>query len=151
MKAPTKKLIEAAEGKHALMPVQAVTTTIPQAPECTVFWDAGSNMNIVRTAWAKKTGRKGTPISRTVYTAGGECKMWDTEMYMIPLKKMNGEVAHVLAMGMEQVTVPLEPVDVSPVMKLFPELDLKDVARPVGDIDLLIGTGETELHPIIVN
>ena len=53
-----------------------------------------------------------------------------------------------MAFEMEQITAPLDPVDLSTVVSLFDGLSLEEVERPVGHIDLLIGIQDAGFFPI---
>ena len=75
----------------ALIPVQRVEVPL-SIGYLVAFFDLGSNINIVRTGWAEAAGLQGIPVTRTVYTAGGDCKEWDTKLYGVPLRKLSGEV-----------------------------------------------------------
>ena len=53
-----------------------------------------------------------------------------------------------LAMGVEEISSEIEPTNVRPALKVFPEIpDLQSVHRPSGKVDLLIGLNYLEVQP----
>ena len=53
-----------------------------------------------------------------------------------------------LAMGVEEISLEIEPTNVKPALKVFPEIpDLKIVCQPSGKVDLLIGLNYLEVQP----
>ena len=59
--------------------MQRVETPL-EAERYTVFFvNEGSNISIVREAWAKFANHQGLPIIHTVYVAGGHSKKWSTK------------------------------------------------------------------------
>ena len=58
-----------------------------------------------------------------------------------------------MAFSIDNITSPTEDVDLRPALKEFPELkgDYIKIARPTGDVDLLIGINDAHLHPYLAN
>ena len=83
---------------------------------------------------------------------GGQVKAWQTKAYHIPLVDRKGTVHKVLAYSIDTITSPTEYVDVRPALEVFPEVkDLHTILRPEGEVDLLLGIHDADLHPILVN
>ena len=57
----------------------------------------------------------------------------------------------VLAYSIDTITAPTVHVDVRPALKVFPEVNFHDISRPEGDVDLLLGIQDADLHPILAN
>ena len=62
-----------------------------------------------------------------------------------------GTVHRVLAYSIETITAPMDHVDIQPALKVFPEVRACDVFRPKGEVDLLLGIQDADLHPILTN
>ena len=115
------------------------------------FYDPGSNVNLVRKRFTKEAGWKGRPVQQSLYTTGGQVKAWQTEAYHIPLVDRKGTVHRVLAYSIEMITAPMDHVDIQPALKVFPEVRACDIFRPKGEVDLLLGIQDADLHPILTN
>ena len=72
--------------KNAMVPIQRVQARCNQG-SMTIFWDSGSNINLVQAAFAKASGWKGKDIVQSLTTAGGETREWETKLYMVPLQR----------------------------------------------------------------
>ena len=63
-----------------------------------------------------------------------------------------GTVHEVLAFSIDTITSPTDYVDVRPALKVFPEVNsLATILRPKGEVDLLLGIHDADLHPILAN
>ena len=61
-----------------------------------------------------------------------------------------GKVHKVMAYSIEIITAPTEDADLRPALKVFPEVkDLYKILRPTGDVDLLLGIQDADLHPYL--
>ena len=61
-----------------------------------------------------------------------------------------GKVHKVWAYSIEIITAPIEDADLRLVLKVFPEVkDLHNILRPYGNVDLLLGIQDTDLHPYL--
>ena len=57
-----------------------------------------------------------------------------------------------LAYSINTITAPTDYVDIRPALKVFPEVKgLATILRPIGDVDLLLGIHDADLHPILAN
>ena len=109
-------------------------------------------MNLVRKRFAKEAGWKGRPVLQSLYTTGGQVKAWQTEAYHVPLVDRKGTVHRVLAYSIDTITAPTDYADVRPALKVFPEVKgLATILRPMGEVDLLLGIHDADLHPILAN
>ena len=66
------------------------------------------------------------------------------------LQDREGGVYKILVHEMDRITAPHYFQDVTKVGELFPAINVADVARPVGEVDLLLGIKHAELHPVPV-
>ena len=83
---------------------------------------------------------------------GGQVKAWQTEAYHVPLVDRKGTVHRVLAYSIDTITAPTDYADVRPALKVFPEVKgLATILRPMGEVDLLLGIHDADLHPILAN
>ena len=109
-------------------------------------------MNLIRKRFAKEVGLKGRPVHQSLQTTGGQVKAWHTEAYYVPLVDREGTVHRVLAYSIETITNPMDRVDVRPALRVFPEVKgLATILRPMGNVDLLLGIHDADLHPVLTN
>ncbi len=52
-------------------------------------------------------------------------------------------------MGMKTITEPLEKVNMEMIKGIFPHIERRRIVRPVGEVNLLLGIGPTDLHPYL--
>ena len=66
---------------------------------------------------------------------------WETQIYLVTMVDRNGQEYRKTAFLMETITRPVPSVNVQDVLPLFliETIDEKDIARPVGSVDLLVG------------
>ena len=112
------------------------------------FYDKGSNVTMIRYALAEKLGLKSRNVKQKLVRSGGDVMDWDTKAYYVRLITKEGEEVVLLAMGVEEISSEIEPTNVRPALKVFPEIpDLQSVHRPSGKVDLLIGLNYLEVQP----
>ena len=146
---PTADDLARGERAVTLLPVERIKVDCDgDVSEATGFWDGGSNLNLVRQEFARRAGWTGHPVSLSIQTTGRNAEEWHTLCYYIPVIEKSGKTHFLMAFEMEQITAPLDPVDLSTVVSLFDGLSLEEVERPVGHIDLLIGIQDAGLFPI---
>jgi hypothetical protein len=73
--------------------------------------------------------------------------MCSSKEYILPLTDLSGNTWTIKAYGMEEATADISDVDISKVARLFKGIDEKDVKRPTGQVDILIGTNCCILMP----
>ena len=148
--APTRgELNQFESAQNILMQVQNITiNNNKEQLSLLVFWDSGSNMNLVRMRFARSLGLTGRPVRQYLQTTGRGPEAWDTMVYWITLTDNTGGQHRILAFGMESITAVQRGVDVDSAVKLFPELrDGDQIRRPTGEVDLLVGIQHANLHP----
>merc|ERR1711867_292140 len=148
---PTTGEIEAADSVFALMQMQYVPVESRTVKQASRFYDPGSNVSLVRKQFAKEVGWKGRAVLQSLYMTGGQVKAWQTKAYHISLVDRKGKVHKVLAYSIDTITAPTGYVDVRPTLKVFPEVNFHDILRPEGNVDLLLGIQDADLHPILAN
>ena len=148
---PTVKQIAAVDAVHALFQLQTIPvkskTDIHQA---STFYDAGSNVNLVRESFARKARWKGQPVLQSLFMTGGQVNEWRTKAYYVPLVDRHGKVHKVMACSIGIITSPTKDGDLRLALKVFPEIkNYCMIARPTGDVDLLLGIQDADLHPYL--
>ena len=70
-----------------------------------------------------------------------------TNEYDMTIIDDNNKTWTIKVYGIEEITSPVAPVDVSNIKDIFLEIEVNDVERPVGNIELLIGLDCCQLLP----
>ena len=83
--------------------------------------------------------------------ARGHSRDLETHLYEGPLIKNDRTIVKILAMGMEKITETLEAINHKPATQLFPDVDSDNLIQPIGQLDMLIGIQDLELHPGVTN
>ena len=111
------------------------------------FFDSESNTNLVRHAYAQQLGLPGTQVTQHLQVTGKQPKQWETFAYRVPLCTTTGKIEHVLAFGIFAITADLPPINLARVAPLFNGVQLKDIQKPTGKVDLLLSIHEARLFP----
>ena len=74
---------------------------------------------------------------------------WETRVYWVALLDKDGQEHGIMAFSMETITSSVPAVDVTEAARVFNKRGIKvsDVARPQGEVDLLVGIQCAGLHP----
>lgn len=115
----------------------------------TTLWDSGSDITVITHSMAKRLGIAGRNISIKVTKVGNITENCITKEYTIPLVDQHGKVWHINAYGMDEITSNVWNVDtleLSRILKVQQHL----LIRPVGKVDMLIGTDCCELLPKVI-
>ena len=139
-------------GARALMQVQRLEVQ-GKVSQALVFWDTGSNVNLVRQEFARLAGWEGRPVVQWLQSTGRDAEEWRTIAYKATLVNHLGWDHSILVFEIGTIKAALKPVDVEPVMVLFAgEIpDLYYVRRPVGEVDLLIEVQQAGLFPVVAD
>lgn len=126
-----------------------VNSVYSKAHPITTLWDSGSNMTLITNCMAKQLGLKGRSINIAVTKVGNECTRFETMEYDVPINDCQGKTHVVRACGISEITSEACPVDTNSVAPLLGVSD-KDIERPHGKIDLLIGSDYCGLLPSVI-
>ena len=112
-----------------------------------VFWDSGSKVTMITFKKAKQLGLKGERIRINIIKVGADKETIDSKLYTVPMQDNQGNVHHFKAFGISRISTAIESNDISEVSKLF-SVTAKDIERPTGEIDMLIGFEYAGFHPV---
>ena len=71
--------------------MELVDCKILEAWTIIAIYDTATNINLVREDWAMDAGLDGVPVTKTIETAGGGSKQWQSKMYSILLVRSDQE------------------------------------------------------------
>ena len=119
--------------------------------DISTLWDPGANVSLVFQSAAKRLGLQGSDVDLAITKVGNTTDHIKSKEHILPLTDAEGKVWQICVYGMNEVSTNIEDSDVSKIIHLFPEISLKDVRQPKGNIELLIGADCCELLPNMVN
>ena len=129
--------------------VSVKTIQLPTTVQCLTFWDNGATIALVRESFATRLGLRGTQCSQWIQTAGRQFEKWDTTAYFISLVDRQGNVHKIVAYSITVITSSVEAVQVDGLVHHFSKIGVpgQSLARPHGEVDLLVGLQYAALHP----
>lgn len=111
--------------------------------------DAESNISLITFRMAKKLGLKGIPIQLSVTKVGDHIEELDSLVYEISLRDQVGKQKVIEVCGISEITTAHHKVDLSELAKKF-EVQERDIQRPEGRIELLIGSDCCTVMPKVI-
>ena len=90
---------------------------------------------------------RGTPVRVSITKVGGVTEEIHSFRYAVPLVDRQGHTVQIFAYGIDRITADIDNIDVHSVLSLFDDVDAKEVERPRGQVDLLIGYEYAGYHP----
>ena len=90
---------------------------------------------------------KGKPCVQLVQTSNREPEAWNTKAYWVLVVDKKGQRHKVFAFEVDQITAPLERVDIRPALESFHGVKEEEIIRPSGPVNILIGIQNAAMHP----
>ena len=118
-----------------------------QSSKLTALWDPGPNMSIITHRAASKLGLRGKQVTMSVTKVGNITEDIESKEYVVPLRDQSGKVWEVKMYGMDDITAKVANIDVSRVSRLFKGISERDIQRPSGEVEILVGTDCCTLLP----
>ena len=97
------------------------------------------NLSLITHRIARKLNLKGKKVRVSLTKVGNVTETVTTMEYELKLKDVNKKMCTIVTYGIEEITSNIEKVDISEVSQLFEHIQMKDIERPAGKIDLLLG------------
>ena len=135
--------------RNVLLMISSVPTT--KGIPLTTLWDSGTNTTLIRHKTAKLLGLQGTDVFVTITKVGNETMSCESKEYVVPLVDRKGEIWHVNAIGMDEITSNVSDVSITGAARLFRGISERDITRPVGEVDFMVATACSTILPNKVN
>ena len=130
---------------QTLLLIQYVNTQVGH--QAVVFWDGGSTLTLITKDFAVRSKLSGVPISYDLITVGGVVTTHNTTLYEITIVNTDGSHHLLQAFEIDEICGSLKPMNTGKFARLFPNTKPKEIARPSGKVDILIGNDYALLHP----
>ena len=138
--------VQAREGQ----PVVAVNVVRCQNQAINVMWDSGSNISLITHRAAARLGLRGKPINLSIVKVGNDTTSLTSQEYSVPLADLEGKIWSVTAFGIDEITANIHQVNIEHIKKNFPDIDIMEIIRPEGKIDMLIGVDSCVIMPNVI-
>ena len=112
-----------------------------------VMFDKGSTAALMTHSFAEKAGLKGEKVSYWLVVVGHDSILRQTLLYKFCMIDNDGIKHEMQAFGIEQISEESKAVDLNGVMTVFPGAPKQVFDRPVGPIDILIGSMYMDVQP----
>ena len=111
------------------------------------LWDPGSIVSLISRYLAQLYGLQGKPCRLSVTKAGNQTDVTQSMEYQIPLRLKEKEVLWITCYEIEDITAEVKKADFRRVGEIFRGVTEEDVRRPIGKVNLLIGTDNCSILP----
>ena len=144
-----KPLINGDKVLMCVMTLSLVSGEQGAKSEVTGFFDDGSNCSCIKNSTAERLGLWGHPITLELGTVNATTSI-ETKLYCVELLDRHGHRHLIKAFGLESLSGPLPSINLEGIQNEFSgdiQQHWGDFARPIGEIELLIGSEVANLHP----
>ena len=113
-----------------------------------VQWDGGANKVLITHSYAKKAGLEEVPAKYYMQVVGEGWKKVEGVMYIFDMISNKGKKMRMWGYGIDRITDPVSPVDLSEIRHLFPHVpDIAFKSLEEKPLDILVGLNFLGLHP----
>ena len=127
--------------------LQLMKITASNDQKVNVLWDGGATLSLITFRKANELGLEGKHINLSVTKVGGKSEQINSNKYELTLKDKKGKNVDFIVYGIDKISSEVRDIDISSASKLFSNVNLKDLQRPTGEIDILIGFEYAGYHP----
>jgi hypothetical protein len=141
-----KKAAKGSQGAVMMLVQKAEVKGV--AKKCLVYWDSGSSITLITNRYAKEAGLKGQQVHLGLNGIGDKTQDFITKIYKVPLVDRDGKVHEVSAVGIDEISAQVKPVNIKPVLEVFKgKIKPGDLDNPGGRVDILVGICDVDLAP----
>ena len=112
-----------------------------------VVFDNTSSACLVTHKYAEMAGFQGSPVQYVLQATGHPLLPKTTLLYTFKLADKYGTHHEITALGIDLITDTVDEVNLTPIKHLFPQAPEDVWQRPMGIIDILIGSNYRSLQP----
>ena len=132
---------------HSSTPLLLIQINDTSNGDMIVFWDNGSTIALISRKCATRNNLSGTRVMCDLMTVGGRVQYMETTLYEINIIDRNGENHAIQLYEIDDICGQLSSMSMEALVEFFPSVSTEDIARPVGEVDILIGMEYAEIHP----
>ena len=131
-----------------LIQLMEIQSSLEDRRTVNVFWDSGAAISLITFEAAKRLGLRGKEKRVTVIKVGGIKDDLASFIYDLTLVDKDGKQVVFKVYGIDKITTAVKRIKLDGIIHLFRGLDGKEVERPEGEIDVLIGFEYAGFHPV---
>ena len=111
------------------------------------LWDNGASLCFITNKRAKAEKLKGIKTELSLVKVGGVREKLVSYKYKLPLIDKKGQELQIDVYGVDKITSDIPAVNLKGVYELFKDVPQKEIERPTGEVDVLIGFEYAGFHP----
>nr|XP_058940528.1 uncharacterized protein LOC131768833 [Pocillopora verrucosa] len=111
------------------------------------MWDSAASLCFITNEKAKAEKLQGKEVELTITKVGGETEKLQTYKYNLPLIDLKGDQVILEVYGIDKITNDIQGIDSTFIASMFNNILQKDINRPEGKVDVLIGYQYAAYHP----
>ena len=112
-----------------------------------VLWDNGASLCFITNKKAKEEKLKGINAQLSVVKVGGVNEKLTSRKYELTLIDKGGQELQIDVYGIDKITSDIQTINLDGVHRLFRNVTKGEIARPTGEVDVLIGFEYAGFHP----
>ena len=112
-----------------------------------VMWDSAASLCFITNEKAKAEKLQGKEVELTITKVGGETEKLQTYKYNLPLIDLKGDQVILEVYGIDKITNDIQGIESTFIASMFNNVLQKDINRPEGKVDVLIGYQYAAYHP----
>ena len=136
--------------RFCLLQLMQISAGTSPKSSVNVMWDSGATVSMITFKKARNLGLNGSKARISIVKVGGQKETIETEIYDVPLYDTDGQQELFKAYGIDQISSSIESANMPEVSELL-NIDINQIKRPIGEVDMLIGFEYAGFHPQKVN
>ena len=112
-----------------------------------MLWDNGASLCFITNKRAKAEKLKGIKTELSLVKVGGVRQQLVSYKYKLPLIDKKGQELQIDVYGIDKITSDIPALNLNGVYELFKDVPKKEIERPTGEVDVLIGYEYAGFHP----
>ena len=112
-----------------------------------VLWDNGASLCFITNKKAKEEKLTGINAQLSVVKVGGVNEKLTSRKYELTLIDKRGQELQIDVYGIDKITSDIQTINLDGVHRLFRNVTKREITRPTGEVDVLIGFEYAGFHP----
>ena len=113
-----------------------------------VLWDSCASISLITDSKATKLGITGIPCKISLTVVGGTQTLVESKRYKIPLTDLKGRKFEIVTHSIDKISSEIMEIEHDKVRKCSPNISERELKRPFGEVDILVGYNYAAWHPV---
>ena len=132
---------------QVLLPAMSIPCDSKKCNQLLCLWDSCADVSLITNSKAQEMRLQPKPVKLSITVAGGEKLIIDSCSYQLRLFDRKRQIHTVTVFGIDRITNPVPEIKPDSITEQFPDINIHDVIRPSGDVDILIGSDYAGWQP----